>query len=61
MLAGANGLTEESYPSSSVTRQMGNRNQAKICVARRSAIDAAATEMAAGIGLGVAYQYYAHS
>ena len=61
MLARAKGLAEESYLSSSVTRQMGNPNQAKICVAQRSAIDATATEMAARIGQGVAYQCYAHS
>ena len=61
MLARAKGLAEESYLSSSVTRQMGNPNQAKICVAQRSAIGAAATEMEAGIGLGAAYQCYVHS
>ena len=56
MLAGAKiGLTEESYLSSSVTRQRDNSNQSEICVAQRSATDAAATKMAARIGEGVAY------
>ena len=62
MLAGAKlGLTEESYQSSSVTRQLGNSNQSKICVAQRSAANAAATETVARIELGEACQCYVHS
>ena len=56
MLAGAKlGFTEESYLSSSVTRQRDNSNQSEICVAQRSAVDAAATKMVARIGQEEAY------
>ena len=55
MLARAKlGLTEESYLSTLVTRQRDNSNLSEICVAQRSAADAAAIMMAARIGQGMA-------
>ena len=49
-------LAEESYQSSSVTRQWGTgkSNQSGICEAQRIAASAATTEVAARIGLGEA-------
>ena len=56
-------LAEESYQSSSVTRQQGtgNSNQSGICEAQRIAASVATIEMAARIGLEEACQCYVHS